>query len=92
MIKKFDEFITEKKKGVRTFRFVDNKGNELTDINDEYANIDPDTVDLKTFANDIFTSCKNVYSVIVQEISFSNDEAVEKFEVNRTNPEKVLEF
>ena len=92
MIKNFDEFITEKKQPIRTFRFVDKKGNDLSDINNEYSNINPDTVDLKKFANDIFRNYANCYSVLVQEFNYANDEAVEKFEISRTKPDEIIEL
>ena len=92
MVKKFDEFITEKKQSVRTFRFLDKKQNDLTDLNNEYSNINPDTVDLKKFANDIFKNYANCYSVIVQEFNYANDETIEKFEVVRSNPAQILEL
>lgn len=92
MIKKFDEFITEKKQNVRTFRFLDKKQNDLTDLNNEYSNINPDTVDLIKFANDIFKNYANCFSVLVQEFNYTNDETIEKFEIVRSNPTKILEL
>ncbi len=92
MIKKFDEFITEKKQFTRTFRFLDRKQNDLTDLNNEYSNINPDTVDLLKFANDIFKNYANCFSVLVQEFNYTNDETVEKFEITRSNPSKILEL
>ena len=91
MITSFDEFITEKKNNVRTFRFLDNKQNDLVDLNNEYSNINPDTVDLKKFANDIFKNYANCYSVLVHEFNYANDEAIEKFEVVRSNPLKIMQ-
>lgn len=92
MITSFDEFITEKKNNVRTFRFLDNKQNDLVDLNNEYSNINPDTVDLKKFANDIFKNYANCYSVLVQEFNYTNDETIEKFEVVRSNPSKIIQY
>lgn len=92
MIKNFNEFIIEKKQVTRTFRFLDKKQNDLTDLNDEYSNINPDTVNLLDFANDIFKKYANCYSVLVQEFDYVNDETVEKFEIVRSNPTKIIEL
>lgn len=92
MIKKFDEFITEKKQSLRTFRFLDKKQNDLNDLNNEYSNINPDTVDLLKFANDIFKNYANCFSVLVQEFNYTNDEIIEKFEIVRSNPSKIMEL
>lgn len=92
MIKKFDEFITEKKQSLRTFRFLDKKQNDLNDLNNEYSNINPDTVDLLKFANDIFKNYANCFSVLVQEFNYTNDETIEKFEIVRSNPSKIMEL
>lgn len=92
MITSFDEFITEKKNSVRTFRFLDRKQNDLTDLNNEYSNINPDTVNILNFANDIFKNYTNCYSVIVHEFNYANDETIEKFEVVRSNPSKIIQY
>lgn len=91
MILQFEEFIDEKKI-TKVLRFVDAHGNELTNLNDEFSNIDPDTIDLVKFANEIFSNNKKVQSVLVQIPNYTNDEFIEKYEVSRTNPNTVLEF
>lgn len=92
MIYNFDEFIIEKKQFTRTFRFLDRKQNDLTDLNNEYSNINPDTVDLLEFANDVFKNYANCFSVLVQEFNYTNDETIEKFEIVRSNPSKIIEL